>query len=169
MYDWMYYLHCILSFLDKINLDEILKLLLLAIGVAAVVFSVLSLWPVWLSYLKIYDITVVNRLEECCKHSLMKAWCGNECMQGCDDMNISPLHTVHIQIVPKLRGIFGSYTHHLSVKRTDGRWVVIPIYNSGDIQRSRVFVIEDAGIRETCNQPQDAWIWSANHHFGQTS
>jgi hypothetical protein len=47
--------------------------------------------------------------------------------------------------------------------------VIIPVYNSGDIRRSRVFFIEKDGVRESGTIENDTWTWTRweDHHFGQ--
>ena len=148
--------------LDKLNIEEILKILFVILLIAAA-------WPIVQAYLKVYDITLINQLGDSCKFSLRKAWVGATQMKACDDREIETLTTHHIQVVPSWRGMIGSYTIHLCVKIDKNRSVDIPIYNSGDIQRSRTFLIQSTGVREYSSPESDIWTWCADHNYGQTS
>src|SRR5271165_2393162 len=148
--------------LDKLNIEEILEILFIILLIAAA-------WPIVQAYLKVYDITLINQLGDSCKFSLHKAWVGDIRMRSCEDEAIESLNTKHMQVVPSWRGMIGSYTIHLCVKMDKNHSVDIPIYNSGDLQRTRTFIIQSTGVREYSTPESDMWTWCADHSYGQTS
>ena len=160
----------LLEVLTKFNVENIVKLLILAVVMFIFVVAIATIWPLWRSYLSIYDITLINQLDETYAHALLDAPIKGCHVKGSDFMDILPFHCFHIQINPSWRGVTGSTTIHLSVRRADRKSsAVIPIYNSGDIKRSRTFFIEKDGVREISSSVLDVWPWSRKHHFGQTN
>jgi len=137
------------------------------IKTAAICIALAFLWPIIQSYSKVYDITLINRMTEPCNFATLRAQTGAKHIKGSDDHKLVPNETHHYQVVPSWRGVYGSDTLHIKVERNDKTSVIIPVYNSGDIQRSRLFFIETAGVRESGTAESDVWTWSELHQFGQ--
>lgn len=160
------YAHKALEFIQTLKLEGTIKLL--AVGITCAI-----VWPIGQRVLKVYDITIINRLSEPCKFATLRSACGSNHIKGSDDNEISSLRTMHYQVVPGWRGLVGRNTLLIRLMRTnekrkeDNKSVIIPIYNSGDIQRSRLFFIEDSGVREISTTVEDTWNWSDYHVFGQ--
>ena len=148
--------------LDALSIEEILKVFFIVLCIAAI-------WPITQAYLKVYDITIINQLDESCQFYFRKAYCGDTQMTGCQRIIIQSLNTHHIQVVPSWRGMIGSYTVHMCVTKDERKSVDIPIFNSGDIQRSRTFLIQGTGVREYSFPVADTLVWCADHKYGQTS
>ena len=159
----------LLEVLTNWNVDDFVKLLVLVVVIFIVVFGVATIWPLWRAYLIIYDITLLNRQAETHDYALLDASIDRQSLRCSKFRNILSLHCVHIQINPSWRGVLGSYTTHISVRRADGKSsAVIPVYNSGDIKRSRTFLIEKDGVREHSTSLVEVWPWSDDHHYGKT-
>lgn len=161
--EWISSVQTAWGIIRKWNVQEIAKLLIVVVAIG-------TIWPICQSCLSVYDITLINRQNQTCDYALFNAGINEHRIKGSDYMEILPFHSVHIQVNPSWRGILGSYTKHLSVRRSDRKTsAVIPIYNSGDIKRSRTFFIEYDGTREQSSTVKDTWTWSDDHHFGQTN
>lgn len=160
MADFLNLFNQIVDFIKTCKLEGISKISILVLTFA-------FLWPIGQNYLKIYDITVINRLNESCDFSTSAAWGGSVHVKGSDDHPIAPSHAHHYQVVPSWTGLYGSFTVHIRLKLESRKSVVIPIYNSGDIQRSRLFFIEQSGVREQSTDNVDVWNWCEGHMFGQ--
>ena len=152
----------VLKYIKDCKLEDLIK-------IAGVCISARLLWPIIRSYGKVYDITVINRLDESVKFVVLRAQTGDIGVKGSGETTLASKETCHYQIVPAWRGIYGSETMHIRIQMTnkEERSVIIPIYNSGDIQKSRVFFIEQNGLREINTTENDIWSWSTNHTFGQ--
>jgi len=145
--------------IESLNIEGILK-----ISVFCIIIAIL--WPIIQSYRYVYEITLINRLNEDCKFATLRTEPGDMHIRGSDDNTIGKMSTQHYTIVPGWKGIYGSNTLHIKVAWNNND-VIIPVYNSGDIQRSRVFFIETTGVREINSAESDAWTWSKDHVFGQ--
>ena len=140
--EWISAINSCWNTLRRFKVEEIAAMFIFGATIA-------TIWPLWQSYLSVYDITLINRQNETHDHALFNAWISDPHVKGSDFTDIPPFHCVHIQVNPSWRGIIGSYTKHLSVRRVDRKSsVVIPVLNSGDIKRSRTFFIERDGVRE---------------------
>jgi len=160
MADFLNLFNQIVDFIKTCKLEGIFKISILVLTFA-------FLWPIGQNYLKIYDITVINRLNESCDFSTLASWSGSVNVEGSMEHPIAPSHAHHYQVVPSWTGLYGSFTRHIRLKLESRKSVVIPIYNSGDIQRSRLFFIEQSGVREQSTDNVDAWNWCECHMFGQ--
>ena len=150
----------VIEYIQEMNFERLITL-----AVAAVILVVL--WPMIQTYGKVYDITLINRMTDQCNFATLRAQTGAKHIKGSDDTILAPKETHHYQVVPSWRGIYGSDTLHIKIERNDKSSVIIPVYNSGDIQRSRVFFIETVGVRESGTTEHDTWSWSEKHQFGQ--
>jgi hypothetical protein len=135
--------------------------------IAGICIAVAFLWPIVQEKRKIYDISMINHLEESCKFETLRAQAGAEQMGSSADNTINSQEVMHYQVVPSWRGVFGSNTLHIKLTKEDKTSVIIPVYNSGDIQRSRLFFIERNGVREGGTEDREMWTWCKDHHFGQ--
>ena len=135
------------------------------IAIGAFILAVV--WPIIQTRFKVYDITLINRMAEPCSFATLRAQTGAKHLRGSEDHSLVPMETHHYQVVPSWRGVYGSDTLHIKVKKNDRSSVIIPVYNSGDIQRSRLLFIETAGVRESGTAESDIWSWSVQHQFGQ--
>jgi len=160
MADFLNLFNQILEFIRTCKLEGIFKISILVLTFA-------FLWPIGQNYLKVYDITVINRLNESCDFAALASWSGSVGVKGSNDHPIAPSHAHHYQVVPSWTGFYGSFTEHIRLKLGSRKSVIIPVYNSGDIQGSRLFFIEESGVREQSTADVDVWDWCAGHIFGQ--
>jgi hypothetical protein len=160
----LHYIRDAYNFILSLKLEDVFK-------IAAVFISISFMWPVIQPFGKVYDITLINRLTDECYFTTLRAKTGDPHVKGASDDKIDSNEAFHYQIVPRwtdvLTQLFGPSTLHIRVKRNDSISVIIPVYNQGDIQRSQVFFIEKAGVREFGTTEKDAWTWNKDHHFGQ--
>ena len=154
------FVNVLIEYIQTMNIEGIVK-------TAAVCITLGFLWPIIQSYSKVYDITLINRMTDPCTFATLRAQTGVKHIKGSDDHKLAPKETHHYQVVPSWREIYGSDTLHIKLERNDKSSVILPVYNSGDIQRSRVFFIEMTGVRESGTTESDTWSWSEKHQFGQ--
>ena len=147
------------DYCQKLPLEDIFKLSLAGVTIA-------FLWPVVQSSRKVYDITIINRRTQKFEFATVRASPGSKHIKGSDFNSIEPGMTMHYQVVPSWTGLFRSETLHILLKLGDREEVFIPVYNSGDLCRSRLFFVEDSGVRESGTAENDIWPWS-RHLFGQ--
>jgi hypothetical protein len=145
---------------------------LIKIAVASIIISIIgiavaSLSSLIRSFFRIYDITLINRMNDACKFATLRARTGTRHIRGSDDNSIAPNETLQYQVVPSWRALIRAETLLIRIKLNKKNCVIIPVYNSGDLQRSRVFFIESTGVRELGTTENDSWTWSTDHHFGQ--
>lgn len=153
-------LNNVTEYIQAMNFEGFVKISVVCITLA-------FLWPIIQSYSKVYDITLINRMTERCNFATLRAQTGAKHIKGSDDNVLDQNETHHYQVVPSWRGVYGSDTLHIKIERNDKTSVIIPVYNSGDIQKSRVFFIEAAGVRESGTAENDIWSWCEKHQFGQ--
>jgi len=146
--------------IGNLNSEGAIKIVLLCVCLP-------FLWPIIQSYSKIYDISMINRLDDSCEFATLIAEPGSRHIRGSSDSRIASKETHHYQVVPSWRGVYGSDTLLIRIIKNSSASVIIPVYNSGDIQRSRIFFIETNGVREFGTEDFDAWTWSEKHQFGQ--
>lgn len=149
-----------IEYIQALNFEGIIKISIICI-------TIVFVWPISQSYNKIYDITLINRMPESCTSATLRAQPGTRHVKGSDDHEISSNMTHHYQVVPSWRGLYGSDALYIKLETNDKKSVIIPVYNSGDTQRSRVFFIEATGVRESGTTEGDGWTWSVKHVFGQ--
>ena len=137
----------------------------LVIGIIAVAFILLIMGqPIVHAYFSAYDITIINRLNESCTHSLCRK--DSVTFKGSDDMDIPNLYTVHIQVFPGITSLAGTHSIFVQIKCEAKGEVIIPLFNSGDLTGSRVLFIESDGVRPSSQAVLDTWSWSKGHNFG---
>jgi hypothetical protein len=152
---------------DYVATKDVEGLIKIAVITIALTVLIKFLWPIIQSFGKVYDITLINRMADDCKFSTLRAQVGDIGVRGAKDNRIRSNETHHYQVVPAWKDVLRSSTLHIKIELSDSNSVIIPVYNKGDIQRSRVFFIEAAGVREVGTTEGDAWVWCREHKFGQ--
>jgi hypothetical protein len=159
-----WYINLILHCWNNLTISNILKGFLIICIIVAVVILLMAGQPILHAYFSAYDITIVNRLNESCIHSLCRKDRGS--LKGSDDMNIPNFHTSHIVVLPGINSLAGTHSIYVKIMCEAKREVIIPLFNSGDLTGSRVFFIESEGVRQSSHASIDTWSWSAGHSFG---
>ena len=163
----------IVNFISSLSSDALVKLLIFAVTISFGWIFFSGIFTLIRRSFMIYDITLINRLNTACEFATRIAGSGSENIKGSDNTELNPMWTFHYQVAPKWEALIGSSTLHIRIIRRDSKdnkkklSVILPVYNSGDIQRSRLFFIEDSGIREFSTSQTDSWDWSEDHQFGQ--
>lgn len=166
--DLIFYANVAKDFIEKLNFEELVKILLSVIILVFAFVALSILYALIRSSFKVYDITLINRMNSDCKFATLRAMCGSQHIKCSKETRLSSDHAFYYQVVPGWKGLIGRYTMHIRLQRyNNDKIVIIPIYNSGDIQRSRVFFIEESGVRELATAAEDVWNWSEDQVFGQ--
>lgn len=167
MADYLHYIHRMIQYIHTMDFEGFIKIAVSSTIISVMGIAIAFLTPLIRSVFEVYNITLINRMGDACKFATLRARTGTRHVKGSEDTSIAPNETLQYQVVPSWNALIRSETLLFRIKWEKTNSVIIPIYNSGDLRRSRVFFIESNGVRELGTSENDSWNWSTDHHFGQ--